>query len=191
MSVTYSADLPYPSWHLDPECGGLEKVESERRGTRGFADAQALADDTDGRICRMCTLESLLRTILRREHDEPVRYVTFSSVPPRHSERRVPARTTVHGASESGEARLRRVAKTLGLETTPTPSSGLVAHGAVPVRALEALGTNLDTLTLPWVRRTPGSEHIQCFWILVDDQPGPLDTALRRDLWTTARLLTR
>lgn len=190
-SVTYSTDLAHPSWHLDPACGGLEKVESERRGIREFSDAWALAGDTDGRICRMCTLESLLRTILRNRVSEPLCHVTFSSMPPRRSGKRTPSRTTVHGATESGEARLRRLAKTLGLATTPTPTSGLVAYGEVPVRALDALGTNLDTLTLPWVRRTPASEHIQCFWILVDDHEGPLETALRRDLWTTARLLTR
>lgn len=180
--VTYTLNLPVPSWHLDPLCGGLEKVETERRGVREFANARAVGEDVDGRICRMCTLESLLRTLLRPVAGEPGRYVTFSSRPPG---------TSSIGATPSGEARLRRLAKTLGLETTSTATSGVVAYGTVPARAVDALSANLDTLTIPWVRSTPPSEHVQCFWILADDHTGPLDTALRRDLWTTARLLTR
>jgi len=179
--VTHTLNLSIPSWHLDPLCGGLENVETERRGVREFADAWALAEDVGGRICRMCALESLLRTIMRPVAGEPGRYVTFSSRPPGKSS---------GGATASGEARLRRLAKTLGLETTSTASSGVIAYGTVPARAVDALGANLDTLTIPWVRSTPPSEHVQCFWILADDHTGPLNAAVRRDLWTTARLLT-
>lgn len=188
VNVTYSTDLTHPSWHLNPECGGLEKVKSERLGLREFPDAWALAIDTAGRICRMCTLESLLRTILRAEDKEPSRYVTFSSLPPAASRS---SSSATNLATPSGEARLRRIAKTLRLETTSTPFSGVVAYGTVPARAVDALGVNLDTLSIPWVRRTPPSEHIQCFWLLAADRDRPLTTGGRRALWTTSRLLTR
>lgn len=187
VNVTYSADLTHPSWHLDSECGGLEKVESERRGLREFPDARSLATDTGGRICRMCTLESLLRTILRADDAEPSRYVTFSSLPPAPSRG---SSSAPNLATPSGEARLRRIAKTLGLETTSTPFSGVVAYGTVPARAVGALGVNLATLSIPWVRRTPPSEHIQCFWLLAADRDRPLTIGVRRALWTTSRLLT-
>jgi len=190
LSVTYAGYLPRPSWHIDPLCEGLEKVKRERLHTREFADAWALGADTDGRICRMCTLESLLLTILRNTGEQARRHVTFSSRPPVKGGARGDPWRTIYGATPSGEARLRRLAKTLGLETVATPSSGVVAYGEVPVRALDTLGANLDTLTLSWVRQTPGSEHIQCFWVLVDDQTRPLNRARRRDLWTAARLLT-
>ena len=187
VNVTYSSDLAHPSWHLDPACGGLEKVESERRGLREFPDAWALATDTGGRICRMCTLESLLRTILRAGGEESSRYVTFSSLPPASSRG---SSYSTNATTPSGEARLRRIAKSLGLETISTPFSGVVAYGTVPARAVGALGANLDTLSIPWVRRMPPSEHIQCFWLLAADHDGPLATGVRRALWTTSRLLT-
>lgn len=186
VPTTYSTNLTFPSWHTDPLCGGLERVERDHLDVRTFPDAASLAADDEGRICRMCTLESLLRTVLRPKSGEPQVYVTFSSKAPVSG----PSRRTTPPTT-SGETRLRRLAKTFTFETTTAPNSGIVAYGYVPVRALDALATNLDTLALPWVRRTPSNEHVQCFWTLVDDHDGHLDAAGRRDLWRTAGLLTR
>lgn len=104
VSVTYAGNLPHPSWHIDPLCEGLEKVKRERLHTREFADAWALGADTDGHICRMCTLESLLRTILRNTGEQARRHVTFSSRPPVRGGARGDSYSTVHGATPSGEA---------------------------------------------------------------------------------------
>jgi hypothetical protein len=184
VSVTHAIGLAHPSWHLDPSCGGLDSVVEERRALREFPNAWSLAEDTDGRICRMCTLESLLHTLLRSPGRtgpaEPVAYVTFSSRP-----------SARHTPTASGQARLRRIAKTLGLATTSTPSSGIVAHGFVAKRTIPVLETNLEIHPLPWVRRGATDDHLQCFWSLIGDHPGTVATKHRRDTWTAARLLTQ
>jgi hypothetical protein len=182
VTTTYAAHLPTPSWHLDPSCGGLERVEPSQRDTREFADVWALAEDTDGRLCRMCTLESVLRTILRvgkRAAETPTTRVTFSSRPDPF------APTTT-----SGEARLRRLARALHLATVNTPHSGLTAYACVPTRAITVLETNLETHPLPWVRSTPTDEHLQCFWTLLGDLGTTPEFRTRRELWTSSRLLT-
>lgn len=181
VTVTYADGLARPSWHLDPACGGLDAVVEERRALREFSDAWTLAEDTDGRICRMCTLESLLRTLLRNPGQaEAVTYVTFSSRPSNQC-----------APTASGQARLRRIAKTLGLATTATPSAGIVAHGLTTKRTIAVLETNLETHPLPWVRRAVDDDHLQCFWALIGDHQGTVATKHRRDTWAAARLLTQ
>jgi len=190
VTVTHTTGLTTPSWHVDPDCGGLERVETERRATREFPDVWTLAETPEGRICRMCTLESVLRTILRttprttprkppRDAARDTVYATFSSLPP----------GTSGLPSTSGEARIRRLARTLRLQTVTVPGRGTVAHGRIPLRALRVLERNLVTHPLPWNRDTPADEHLQCFWVLAGDHDGTLEPRERRTLWTSARRL--
>ena len=186
VSVSFARDLPTPSWHLDPACAGLEKVTAERRDERTFPDTWTLAEDTEGRLCRMCTLESVLRTLLR---DIPKRaapttpelvYITFSANPP-HS------RTT---PTMSSQDRMRRLRRALKLTTIDVPGTGIVTHGHFPARLAPIIARNLTTHILPWVRRTPTDEHVHCFWILSNDLNDQSERAATRRLWTTARRLT-
>lgn len=184
IGTIHSVTASYPSHHLDPLCPGLERVEEERRGTRTFTDAHAMGMDDEGRICRLCTLESLLRTVLRGGDSEPSAYVTFASTAPG---------STPGSFTQSSQSRVRNVARIARLDVVQTSVAGTVVHGLVPVRSIAVLERNLRTLTLPWVRRTPSAEHVDCFWTLLADEHGEdaSDPQRVRSLWRTAGLLTR
>jgi hypothetical protein len=179
VETIHSSTATRPTHHLDPLCPGFESVETERRETRLFDDVDDLAGDTSGRLCRICTLESVLKTVLKhRKGDRPV-FVTFAS--------HVPGRGT---PTPSGQARLRRIAKVVRLNVLETVTQGAVAYGNVPERAVDVLGPNVQTYQLPWVRTTPTREHLEYLWMLLGDLDDPaMNLRELRLIWGTARLL--
>lgn len=179
VETLHATTYPHPTHHLDPLCPGFEKVEEERRAKCVFPDADALADDENGRLCRICTLESVLRTVLRPRCGDATVFVTFSSRPPSQGR-----------PTESGQARLRRVGKARGLGIVETTTAGTIAYGNVPTRALTVLERNVLTHQIPWMRGVPDADHLECFWTLLSDIPEIGSRELRR-AWNTAHLLVR
>jgi len=189
IEVSYSVWAPAPRWHIDPECQGLERTPPEARGTRIFTDAFALGGSEEGRPCRMCALESVLRTTLRpwRLPRNDLRLVTFTSQPLPN------ALTDSPLVTPSGERRVRRLARALRLGTTSLPGVGVIAYGNVNRHAAPVLAANLRTHTLGRaVSRVP-AETVECFWMLAGESPDAdlASVTGRYELWRTARLLTR
>lgn len=179
VETLHATTYAYPTHHLDPLCPGFEKVEEERRAKLVFPDADALADDENGRLCRICTLESVLRTILRPRRGDATVFVTFSSLAPSHGR-----------PTESGQARLRRVGKAHGLGIVETATAGTIAYGNVPARSLAVLERNVLTHRIPWMRGVPDADHLECFWTLLSDT-AKIGARELRCTWNTARLLMR
>jgi hypothetical protein len=155
-----------------------------------------LADETIGRPCRMCALEAVLRTVLQpaRVRDRrrglrfgPTQTVTFTSLPATNVDRRQSTPTP------SGQARVRRLARSLGLATTELPGTGVIASGTVARRGVPVLLNNLHGCVLDG--GPADAVTLECFWTLVGDLrkrgDDTTDRELLTELWTSARLLTR
>ena len=182
LEVTHSTRLEEPSLHLDPHCDGLERVPADARATRSFPDVRALALEDGTRLCRMCTLEAVLRSTLRADHLTERRiYVTCSAEPwdngpfPGHGP-----------ATPSGERRLARVAKLTGFQTERTPN-GVIVHGWTDSHGAQILERNLRTLRI----QSPGTrEQLELLWALVRDDHGAPAPKRVKELWHAAKLLT-
>jgi hypothetical protein len=193
VEVTYSNRLAVPTWHLTTRCKGLEHTPDDARAYMLFDDVDDLAQ-ADGRSCRMCALEAVLRTMLstrpRRGRYEraPARsIVTFASTPAMgvtHGERR---------PTLSGQARVQRLAKSLSLATTHLPGTGIIAYGQVAQRGIPLLLNHLHGYVLSAEDVLPAAPSIECFWSLAgDNRPGfGADEADHAsELWSSALLLT-
>lgn len=194
VEVTYSNRLAVPTWHLTTRCKGLEHTPDDARAHMVFDDVDDFAQ-ADGRSCRMCTLEAVLRTVLstrnRRgasEHTPASSIVTFASTPATgmtHGERR---------PTLSGQARVRRLARSLSLATTHLPGTGVIAYGQVAQRGIPLLLNHLHGYVLGADDVLTTAPSIECFWSLAgDNRPGFGDdeTAHAHELWSSALLLTR
>lgn len=182
VKVTFSERLLLPTYHLDPECKGLENVPAEARAQTVFEDAWTLGRDEDSRMCRMCTLEAVLRTVTKTRRREESRLVTFASVPTH--ERSAP--------TSSGQARVRRLARFNHMATTTLSQVGTVAWGAVNEAATPILADNLVCLVLD-EDTEPSTAAIETFWSLAADDLGQLAPKNRHEAletWHAARLLT-
>lgn len=183
ITVTYSLRLEEPTWHLEPGCAGLERVPEEARAERTFADAMELGMSPEGRACRLCCMERLLRSVLRpgRSKNAPRQHVTISG--------ETPDRGPFPGwdrPSRNGLRRLRRIARHTGL-TIHHNGRATILCGEVSEDGVEILKKNLRSYTL----ETPESEEVlSIFWALVSDEPGAEEPRIR-ELLDTARLLSR
>jgi hypothetical protein len=197
VTVVFSARVKYPKFHITPECEALEATPEEARETRTFSSVTELGLSDDGRPCRICTLESVLVTVLdpRRVHDVTRDGVkVFLSFTSQANPTNPDSNITNFGwgkATASGQARVRRVALRSRLSTTST-SSGLVAYGLVSGTAAEVVAKNLRSV----IRHTgviPGAEVLECVWVLLNDDPPELAEYLgihpNIDAWETARAL--
>jgi hypothetical protein len=194
VEVVYSNRLIVPTWHLVDGCKGLEHTPDDARAHMVFDNVDDLAQ-ADGRSCRMCTLEAVLRTVLStrsrrnaREHASASSLVTFASTPAMgvtHGERR---------PTTSGQARVRRLAKSLNLATTHLPGTGVIAYGQVAQRGVPSLLNHLHGYVIGDADVLPTASSIDCFWSLAGDRStgfGDDETEYARDLWSSALLLTQ
>jgi hypothetical protein len=181
VQVTHSLRLDEPSWHLDPACPGLERVPEEARGQRVFADVFALGLTEDGRPCRMCCLERLLRTVLPARRGRAAVYATLSG----ETADRGPF-PGFDPPSENGVRRLLRVARHTGLRVNPAGTATFL-HGWVNQEGLAIAERNLRTYRIPVEE---DEESLSVFWALLRDEPGA-DRERAEQLLATARLLSR
>ena len=195
VTVWYSERLPYPKYHFVRTCEGLERTPDEAVGERVFPDVFDLALDRDGRPCRMCALESVLVTALDRRKwigAADVFVTSTSQANPRNPDSAL-ARFEWGQWSDSGAARLRRLARRAGLTVTATVA-GPVLWGWTDARTAACLAANLRSCVRTGVE--PGSLDdavIEIAWALINDCPPEL-AELRGetsaiDAWDTARRL--
>lgn len=193
VEVAYSNRLLVPTWHLADGCKGLDHTPDDARAQMVFDNVDDLAQ-ADGRSCRMCTLEAVLRTVLstrsRRADSEYMSarsIVTFASTPAMgvtHGERR---------PTLSGQARVRRLAKSLSLATTHLPGTGIIAYGQVAQRGVPSLLNHLHGYVISDDDVLPTAPGIECFWSLAGDRSsgfGDDEIDYGRDLWSSTLLLT-
>jgi len=190
LTVTYSARVTFPRYHLDPDCAGLERTPTEARTSRRFSGAYKLGEDTDGRPCRMCALEPTLIAVCKPRGNASRQLVTFTSQPSPDSPDTAMATYKWSVASESGQARLLRVAAALGLESTHAPGCGQVAFGAISRRSVPILGRNLRT----WLLDGPASEvttdAVETLWTILSDTTTASRAGAQDSLWRAAKLLS-
>ncbi len=183
LETTYSTRMTEPSLHLDPTCPGLERVPDDARATRMFRDVHDLALEEGTRLCRMCTLEAVLRSTLRPARGDRSRtYVTFSAEPLESGP--FPG----YGSpTPSGRRRITRIAKRTGMQCEDT-GDGLIIHGWTDPRGVRILERNLRTLRI----HTPGTrEQLEILWTLVRDGHSSVpEPPQLRELWQAAQLLT-
>jgi len=198
VRVFYSANYTNRSrssllkWHLDPVCSGLQYTPLEDRASSVLEGAKELCGDFGvARPCRICTLEPALKTLLkvRRGDRKTVTLATFSSQPAPDSRDVNLATYKWNSATESGTARIERVASHLGLETAFNPLCGRTVYGFVPSHAVSLLAGNLRTWVMPEETELPNKGAIECLWTLLNDAKSlhtrPGETAL----WEIAKKL--
>jgi hypothetical protein len=197
VTVTFSARVRYPKFHITDECEALEATPEEARDIVTFDSAMDLGLSSEGRPCRICTLESVLVTVLdpRRRHDEQRDgakvFLSFTSqANPSNPDSDI-VNYSWAKATASGQARLRRVARRTRLATTVT-SSGIVAYGLVSEAAADVVAKNLRSV-IRHAAAVPGGEVLECLWALLNDDPPELaaylGSAPNIDAWETARAL--
>ena len=197
VTVRYSLRLKYPKYHLEFNCEGLDSTPIEAQGELTFPNALTLGLTTEGRPCRMCTLESTLITVLSpaptfsEMSKEGLVFCSFTSqANPSNPDSNI-ANFAWTKATASGEARLRRIAELCGMQTILT-SAGIAAYGLTSVEAADVVSTNLRTVIRPF-DKVPSIETIECAWSLLNDDPPEMAQYLgvknRIDAWETARLL--
>lgn len=193
VTVEYSTRVLFPKLHVGSDCPGFETTPDEARSPLMFTSVSELALFRDGRPCRMCALEPMLRTLLTCGAG-PAELVTFTSQPNPMSPESSVYSYRWGAVTQSGTRRLSRLVRDTKLETCQTPSCGPAAYGMVPAEAADALRWNLRTHTLPTQARIPQRESIETFWALINDAPPQLDAAAGaanvRELWLAAVALT-
>lgn len=197
VTVTYSLRVRYPKFHISSECEALEATHEEAQRSRTFPSATDLGLSDEGRPCRICTLESVLVTVLdpRRAPEiaiEEVKvFLSFTSqANPANPDSKI-TNFEWGKATASGQARVRRVALRSRLSRTVT-SSGLAAYGLVSTTAAEVVAKNLRSVVRD-SDAVPTAEVIECVWVLLNDDPPELaehlGTRTNIDAWETARAL--
>lgn len=190
-------DTPYrdqvgPKIHLRRTCEGLEHVRLASLRRLRFASLADLGESTDARPCRMCGLEKVLLSVLRPTAHEASVFVTFTS----QGNPAENLRSFAWKAStESGSARLARLAERLGLPTGEA-SCGRFAYGFLPVSGAEILSRNLRTVIRPDYTGPglPDLTVMECAWALLAENPPELEirwnaTDTPPDAWELAQLL--
>jgi len=179
IEAVYSTRLSEPTWHIDAHCPGLEAVPAEARGSAHFNGPIELGLVEDGRHCRKCSTERLLRSVLRPGRDDRRVYATFSG--------ETPDRGPFPGwdpPTDSGLRRLRRIARHTGLDVVGD-GRYTYAHGWVSLDGLLIASRNLRSYRLP---ARQNEDCLTLFWTLVRDEADP-DERRVREILQTARLL--
>jgi hypothetical protein len=178
VSTTWSTRVGYPKLHVDATCEALENTPEEARGVELMSALQIAGCDW-GRPCRMCSLESVLNTLLDPKHHAAGTEMTFVSFtsqsnPLSPDQPGGPWSYAWHESTDSGKQRLVRVAQRAGLEISQT-LCGPVAYGFVPADVVGALSHNLRSLHRPEVVELPDAAVIACVWALLGDNPPEID----------------
>ena len=175
VTVWFSSRIKYPKLHLVRDCEALLTTPDEAVGTSEFASVFDLAITTVGRPCRMCALESVLLTVLhpdRRRSGQPVFFTSSSQANPLNPDAGIRS-FNWSKATESGEARLQRVARRSALPTTRT-NAGIVVWGWTDQRGAAALAANIRTVVRPDHNGDVNSSIIEIAWSLLNDTPPEL-----------------
>lgn len=183
VEVLYATNPDYPKFHLTAGCKGLGRVkihdgaDDADIAAHEFTSWQQLAEHTDGRPCRVCTLEKVLDLCLQAHGTihpdrDDARFVTFSGQPtPREHLRRYKWREV----SDTGRARLQRIAQRSDLQLTHT-GVGPVAFGVLPEAVIDVLTRNLRTIVHPTHPRrfgtTPDDMQVQVVWTIATADGG-------------------
>lgn len=188
-------------YHLDPTCRGLEQVRNEDRVRRVFSSALSLLRETQGRPCRLCSFEPVLMACLTSPWltAGPKVRVEFSGQPNPHED--ASGSYAYRTVSESGAARLERLAVVMGLAVAMT-QSGPVAHGLLSRRMAAIVGRNLRLVVDPYTphvdaparRRPPsaaprevGDLEVAIRWVLLNDAPPDASgTSTTLDPWVVS-----
>lgn len=198
IPVAWSTRVTFPKLHVDPRCEALENTPEEAVGSERM-NAREIAACEWGRPCRMCSLESVLNTLLNTPcpHDGPgddhTRFVTFTSQsnPRSPDQPGGPYAYQWHASTDSGRRRLLRVAAKAGLQVTHS-ACGPVAYGFVPADAVPALAQNLRTYCRDHIDEMPSADLVAYLWALLGDNPPELDfDGDGLDAWDIASRLSR
>lgn len=190
----FSARVNFPKYHIIDDCEGFASTPEESRIRRMFNNVVELGASGEGRPCRMCSLESVLISVLDpRPAPQRDVFVTFTSqANPKNQDASVFHYDWLY-ATDSGMRRLRRLARRGNLAVTGT-CSGPVAYGYVSSDAAHVLAANLRTMVIGSVDRIPQPPTIEVLWTLLGDNPPELAEALGSDTgldpWEVANLLT-
>lgn len=169
--TTWTSHGDPPKHHLDPGCDGLAHV-SWRPDERSWPSHLAVLRDGDGRPCRRCALEpSLVAAAAGRwAWQGPRCAVTFSGQgSPGERYHHLVGPYQWAGVSETGAARLVRVAALLGLDVVDT-DAGPVAHGTATRRWARLLAGNLRCYDLGDVL-LGDREAVATFWTMACTHP--------------------
>lgn len=198
VTVVYSTRVHFPRLHIDENCETLEATPVEARGHLTFPDASTLGTYEDGRPCRVCCLEPVLRAVLKSRRAESVSNTVLFTASAQANTTRADANLRSYNwaeASDSAQQRLRRVARTVELPTVQT-AAGLVIYGIRPQETVDLVRMNLRTSISASVFEV-SEETIQTLWTLLNDNPpelafGPFDDADAGglDLWQLASMLS-
>lgn len=172
VTVWYSMRVKYPKLHLIRDCEALTTTPDEAVGTCDYPNVFDLATTSGSRACRMCTLESVLMTVLhpdRRRNGAPVFFTSSSQANPLNPDAGLSS-FNWSKATESGEARLARVARRSALPTTRT-NAGIVMWGWTDQRGAAALAANLRTVIRPDHSGDISSTIVEIAWSLLNDTP--------------------
>jgi hypothetical protein len=175
VTVVVSSRLKFPRFHLDESCEGLINTHVEARTHLTFADAYELGSCPDGRPCRLCALEPVLRAVLNTKKfpvREPVLFTASAqSAPTREDVRLYDYEWAT--VSDSASSRLRRVARSSRTSSTLT-SIGPVLYGIRDRRCVEVVSMNLRTAVAPNVDIELDELTVQTLWTLLTDNPPEL-----------------
>lgn len=191
LEVWYSERHGWPKWHASWTCPGLEHASAIV--SREFDGLIAAATDDAGRPCRMCLLEPALVLALRQDAGGQGTLTTCSS---QGNPRERGKRFRFDDASESGMARLSRVAAAAGVPTAHAVV-GPVLYGFFSPDTRTLLARNIRTLAVPGVADLPSPEVVASAWTLWNDDPPERlkDDDTRRvkvtSMWALAELLSR
>lgn len=189
VEVAFSGRLRFPKFHIDHDCEGLERTPAEARLEKSYANASELGLDFSGRPCRQCSLESVLLTTLAPRPRVKKVFVTATS----QSNPLDPGAKIYNyrwrESTESGRARIIRLAKALNFEIASTPA-GPALYGFVPFSAAAILSHNLRTVIRREITEMPSAQVVEVAWTLYGDNPPELGMpAILADVWETAEAL--
>lgn len=189
ITVTHSARLRFPKFHMVADCDSLERTPVEARATRDFASPMELALSTEGRPCRNCTLESVLITALKAPSKaDPVFVTTTSQANPLDPGASV-WKYKWSDSTESGRARVERLAQKANLPLAHT-GVGPALYGFVSPDAAQVLRFNLRTQVVASLTELPDRELVETVWTLLGDNPPELaGSELEDDPWVLAEAL--
>lgn len=121
LTVFHSSRLKYPKLHIVEDCDGLARTPEEARAQTTFTSVLEAATVDWARPCRLCALESVVIT-LGDPKGSPTRdtYVTFTSQASPRNQDASPLSFHWFDSTDSGVARLKRLARRLRLDVTGT-----------------------------------------------------------------------
>jgi hypothetical protein len=165
----------------------MQYLPDEFREVRTIESIWTELDGAVRKPCRLCALESVLRTVLRRGRGKAEEvFLTFSG---QSAVEDIGDIGDQPAASIRAQRRVRRLAKDLRLSTTDVPGVGVVAFGRVNAQGAGVLEGSLRTYRLSRGEEIESlRDVIECFWALAGDGRAE-DARGSREAWETARLL--